>query len=107
MAVATRKQRKIYLLDSYAVDITGSKLPSNRQALGYFLYLHREVQHTIRIAATLTIEKIFLFWEKAGIPVKQKRNAIKKLESFFHSWQNLQKHEKRQPITQKAHEEKF
>ena len=107
MAVATRKQRKIYYLDSYAVDITGSKLPSNRQALGSFLYLHREVQHTIRIAATLTIEKIFLFWEKAGIPVKQKRNAIKKLEYFFHSWQNLQKHEKRQPITQKAHEEKF
>ena len=89
------------------MDITGSKLPSNRQVLGYFLFLHREVQHTIRIAATLTIEKIFLFWEKAGIPVKQKRNAIKKLESFFHSWQNLQKHEKRQSITQKAHEEKF
>ena len=89
------------------MDITGCKLPSNRQALGYFLHLHREVQHTIRIAATLTIEKIFLFWEKAGIPVKQKRNATRKLEYFFHSWQNLQKHEKRQSITQKAHEEKF
>ena len=107
MAVATRKQSKIYLLDSYAVDITGSKLPSNRQVLSYFLYLHQEVQHTIRIAATLTIEKIFLFWEKAGILVKQKRNAMKKLESFFHSWQNFQKHEKRKSITQKAHEEKF
>ena len=107
MAVATRKQSKIYCLDSYVVDMTGSKLPSNRQALGHFLYLHREVQHTIQIAATLTIEKIFLFWEKAGIPTKQKRNAIKKLESFFHSWQNLQKHEKRQSISQKVHEEKF
>ena len=94
-------------MDSYVVDISGSKLPSNRQALGHFLYLHRKVQHTIRIAATLTIEKIFLFWEKAGIPTKQKRNAMKKLESFFYSWQNLQKHEKRQSITQKAHEEKF
>ena len=107
MAVTTRKQSKMYLLDSYAVDITWSRLPSNRQALGYFLYLHWEVQHTIRIAATLTIEKIFLFWEKDGIAVKQKRNAIKKLESFFYSWQKLQKHEKRQSITQKAHEEKF
>ena len=95
MAVATKKQSKIYVLDSFVMDITGCKLPFNTQALGHFLHLHREVQHTIRIAATLTIEKTFLFWEKTGIPVNQKRNAIKKLEFFFHSWQNLKKHEKR------------
>ena len=105
MAVATRNEKKIYLLDSYVVDITGSKLPSNKQAMGHFLYLHREGKHTIRTAATLTIEKIFVFWEKACIPVKQKRNAITKLENLFRSWLNLQKNEKRQSITQKTHEE--
>ena len=48
-----------------------------------------------------------MFWEKACIPVKQRRNAITKLENLFLSWQNLQKHEKRQSITQKTHEENF
>ena len=83
MAVATRKQSKIYLLDSYVVDITGSKLPSNRQALDHFQYLHREVQRTIRVAATLTIDKIVWFWEKTGIPTKQKGNAVKKRSLSF------------------------
>ena len=61
MATATRNKKKLYLLGSYIDDITGAKLPSNKQALGYFLNLHREENHTIRKAATLTIEKIFVF----------------------------------------------
>ena len=107
MATATRNKKKLYLLGSYIDDITGAKLPSNKQALGYFLNLHREENHTIRKAATRTIEKIFVFWQKASIPVKQKQNAISKLEKYFQKWQNLQKHKSRNTDTQKGHEESF
>jgi len=65
-----RNQKKLYLLDFYVNDIIGAKLPSNKQALSYFLYLHREENCAIRKAATLTIEKIYVFWQKAGIPGK-------------------------------------
>jgi len=37
----------VFLLEKYEDDIKGSKLPSNRQALGYFLYLHCELKKTI------------------------------------------------------------
>jgi len=107
MATATRNQKKLYLLDSYVQEITGAKLPSNKQALGYFLYLHREQSYPIRKAAALTIEKIFIFWQKASIPVKQKQNAIIKLEKFFRKWQTLQKHKTRKSVTQAEQEETF
>lgn len=107
MAVSTRNQKCIYLLDSYITDITGSKLPSNRQALGYFLYLHLEGKETIRQASTLTIEKVFKFWEKACIPVKHKKNAITKLEKLYNSWKNLRKHKLRCSITQQKQESEF
>ena len=95
MASATRNQKKLYLLDSYVDEINGAKLPSNKQASGYFLYLYREKYFTIRKAANLTIEKIFVFWQRASILVKQKQNASTKLEKYFQEWQSLQKHKLR------------
>ena len=107
MASATRNQKKLYLLDSYVDKINGAKLPSNKQALGYFLYLYCEKNFTIRKAANLTIEKIFVFWQRASIPVKQKQNALIKLEKYFQKWQSLQKHKLRDSDNQRQQEEAF
>lgn len=107
MADATRTITKLYLLDSYVENITGSKLPSNRQALGYFLFLHRQNKHPTKQAAALTIEKIFAFWNKANIPVRPKQHCVKKLETLFHKWQGLHKHAARKTSFQEMHEKAF
>ena len=66
MADATRSKTKLYLLDSFEEDITGSKLSPNRQTLSYFLFLHCQKKHTIKKAAALTIDKISVFWSKVN-----------------------------------------
>ena len=74
------KREKLFLLDKYVDEIIGSKLPSRRQALGYFLYLHRQQKQAIRIASTATIDKVQEFWDKACIPVRHKQDCIKQVE---------------------------
>ena len=71
------------------------------------MYLHRERNFTIRKAANLTITKIFVFWQRASIPVKQKQNAITKLEKYFQKWQSLQKRKLRNSDNQRQQEEAF
>ena len=94
-------------MDLYVDEIKGAKVPSNKQALGYFLYLHREKNFAIRKAANLAIKKIFVFWQRASIPVKQKQNAITKLEKYFQKWQSLQKHKLRDSDNQRQQVEAF
>jgi len=60
--MASKKRQSVYLLDKYVEEIRGAKLPSNRQALGHFLYLHREQKKTIREASTCTVERVEEFW---------------------------------------------
>ena len=40
------------------------------QILEYFLFLYRQNKLTIKQAAALAIEKIFVFWKKTNIPVR-------------------------------------
>ena len=52
----SKKARDIFLL-RFLDDIKGSKLTSKRDALEYFIYLHKERKLTIREASTAVIEK--------------------------------------------------
>jgi hypothetical protein len=64
----TRGRDSVYLIGAYEHTILGSKLPSYRQAFGYFLYLHKKEKKTIRDASHQVINAVAAFWEKAGIP---------------------------------------
>jgi len=107
MATGTRSNCKLYLVDSFLEDITGSKLPSNREVFCYFLYLHLQKKKTIRKSASETIDKILVFWKKANIPVKYKQDAIKKLESMFYAWKDLKKHQSRKSKIHSKKEDDF
>lgn len=56
---------KVHLLDKYDEDIKAVRLPSNRQVLGYFLYL--DIEKKLRV-------------QLARIPVRHKQDAIKKMK---------------------------
>ena len=89
MATGTRSNFNLHFVNSF-VEVTDSKLTSNRQVFGYFLLLHLQ-KKMIRDSETETTQKALLFWNKANIPVQYKQDAIKKLEFMFHCWPRLEK----------------
>lgn len=109
MATRVKTREKMYLLDTFADDIKGSKLPSNRQVLGHFLYRHRKGfdGETLRCAATKTVEKIQEFWDRARIPVRHKQDSIKKVEVLFYTWKALKKNASRRTVNQIKKEDDF
>jgi len=105
--MGTRSQTQIYLLGSTVTDILGCKLPSNRQVFGLFLHLHLTEHLTIRSAATEVIQKVFSFWYRARIPLRQLQHCISKLEKLFSEWTVLKKHKNRETPLHKQKETAF
>ncbi|ESO02979.1 hypothetical protein HELRODRAFT_80695 [Helobdella robusta] len=88
---SSRQKDKIYLLGFVTHQITGGKLPSNRQVLRSLFYNIREVKLNIKDAARLTIKEVFIFWEKARIQTKHLKDSVAKLEKLHEEWRKLQK----------------
>lgn len=89
--VSSRQKDKIFLIGYMSHQITGSKLPSNRQVLRSLFYNKRQVKLETRDAARLTIQEVILFWEKAKIQTKHLKDCIAKLEKLHEEWRKLQK----------------
>lgn len=107
MATSTRKTSVIWLVGAEEARITGSKLPSNKQALSVFFYHHRTLLKTVHESAVLVVKEVVSFWNKARIPVRPQHHAVKQLESLFETWQKLKKNSKRTSQTQTANESHF
>lgn len=104
----TRSKDKYFLLDFIVKKFHGSKLPSNRDALGVFLRRHVEEKETIRESATKTIRDLIPFWVgKARIPVRPEHHAIKQLEILFQTWKDLKRLRNRRTPAQIKKEETF
>lgn len=101
--ISVRDNTKIYLVGHMSHQITGGKLPSNGQVLRTLFYNTRQVGLSVREAATLTLNEVTLFWEKARIPTQLKKNALVKVEKLHGEWHSLQKGSHRKS---KSHEEK-
>ena len=82
-------------------------MPSNGDALGYFLYLHKEKKMTIRQSSTAVIEKIAEFWHRARIPMGHKNKMIEKFEALYRDYQLLKKGRGRRSVPQMTKEKVF
>ena len=92
MSVELRSAKKtIYLVGAANHQITGAKLPSNRQILAVLFFNIQEVKLTVSESANLVIRECILFGEKARIPTKSSPNCVKKLVDLHHVWRELQK----------------
>ena len=104
--MARIKRKIVYLVDNYEEDIKGSKLPSNKQVLCFFLHNHNILQEGIRDSATKTVEKVAEFWNRARIPIRHKQDCIKQVIGLFEKWKGIKKNAGRQAKTQKQKEER-
>ncbi|ESO06037.1 hypothetical protein HELRODRAFT_160152 [Helobdella robusta] len=104
---SSRQKDKIYLIGFVTHQITGGKLPSNRQVLRSLFYNIREVKLNIKGAARLTIKKVFIFWEKARIQTKHLKDSVAKLEKLHEEWRKLQKNSNRTGPAQTEKEKLF
>jgi hypothetical protein len=107
MASGTRSKTDIWLVGSEETEITGSKLPSNRQVLTKFSYHHKTLKMTIRDSSAAVITAVKVFWAKARIPIRQDQHCIGKTEQLFNRWAGLKKNSKRKTDTQRENETIF
>ncbi|XP_054084426.1 uncharacterized protein LOC128921311 [Zeugodacus cucurbitae] len=81
----------IELIGRISHQITGAKLPSNKQVLQLLFYNIRFVYRQLRESAKLTINAVLIFWQQARIPTKDVARCVDKLESLYKLWQKIQK----------------
>jgi hypothetical protein len=105
--MATRSKQQVYLLGNVVTELTSSKLPSVRMALGLLLHYHTGMKQTIRQSSTASLIKISKFWHKGKIPMQDNKNCITKLEKIFQAWPLLKKNKGRQTPVQSAKETAF
>lgn len=95
------KKRCVWLVGTTLDELTGCKLPSNRQVLSRFLHLHSKEHATIHSSATTTAREIKQFWDKARIPIRKECHVIDKIAKLHSAWQNLKKSATRKGDAQK------
>jgi hypothetical protein len=108
MAVELRSTKKdIFLVGDIKHQITGAKLPSNRQVLAVLFYNIREVKLTVTESANLVIRECIIFWEKTRTPTRSLPNCVKKLVDLHQVWRALQKNSKKIQEVHKRREQHF
>ena len=82
MAAKTRSSQHVWLIGFPTDGILGSKLPSGRDVLRFFIQ-HREHKCTIRESAHATYDELIKIWNRCRLPVKSKRDIIDKIERIY------------------------
>ena len=100
-------RKTLYLVGAAVNEVNGCKLPSIKQAFGYFLFLHYEEKMTVRDALRTAIRRIIRFWENSCIPTRHEQHCISKLEKVFEEWKGLKKHASRTSDSHKRREKEF
>jgi len=72
-----------------------------------FFHYYVDLKRTIREAATAAVETAIPFWEKARIPIREKKHLITKVEKLHEKWKTLKKTRYRKGEKQKQDEAKF
>lgn len=83
--------RNVELIGTTSHQITGAKLPSNRQLLQVMFYNMRFVNLKARPRAKLAIDAAEIFWHQARIPIRKDDKSVEKLIKLYEKWKNIQK----------------
>lgn len=81
----------IFLFGDVSSQIVGNKLPTEKQVLRVLFSNIRQLKYSLRQSATLVVKEVWIFWEKAGIPVQTLHRCVEKVESLYNCWRSLQK----------------
>lgn len=72
-------------------QITGAKLPSNRQVLEVFFHNMRFVKLTSTDSARLAINAVQIYWQQERIPIRYESRCVDKLLKLYENWKNIQR----------------
>lgn len=67
----------VFLAGAMDYQITGSKLPSQKNSLSVLFYNLQIVKLNLHESATLVLDECLIFWKKARIPTQDISNIIK------------------------------
>lgn len=87
----TDNVEKLDLIGRISHQITGAKLPSNRQLLQVLFYNIRFVDRQLRGSAKLTISAALIYWQQARIPTRDLFRCVEKLEKLYKTYRNILK----------------
>ena len=102
-----RKETDVWIIGPCSDSLSQTKLPTIRQVLSLFFYLHKVEMKTVRDSSRAAVRATLHLWEKARIPTTIERNAIEKLEKAFDQWVRLKKSSTRRTESQAANEAAF
>lgn len=84
-------RKPMFLLDNLTNDISGNKLPTNKQVLRLLFHCTKNMKTTVYEGCKITIEKVKKFWVFAGIFILDDKRCIKKLESLHEEYRMVHK----------------
>lgn len=86
---AVEDKSNIHLVGRTTHQITGAKLPSNRQVLQVFFHNLRFVKLDKYKSADLTIDSVLIFWKQAHIPTRGHNKCAEKLVALYQKLRNF------------------
>lgn len=92
MSLKQRLRQNIFLIGDIEFQIIGNKLPSKLQALKVlFFHLRDGNQMSLRESATLVVNEVLIFWQKAHLPTRRPTHCMEQLETLHKTWRSIQK----------------
>lgn len=85
----------VFLVGAMNYQITGSKLPSQKNCLSVLFYNLRIVKLFLHESAALVVDECLIFWKKARIPTQDPSNIMKKLKKLYEDLRTLEKSKNR------------
>jgi len=81
--VLRRRETDNWLAGLCKLELTGSKLPSQREILAVFMNHHKIEHKTVKESAALLAKEVMVFWEKARISTKRNGHVAEKVKKII------------------------
>lgn len=91
MASGSRAVTNVYLLHSGESAIIGSMLPTCKQVLQYYFYLHLNQKMTTKEAAAKTMKLVSTLWYRVRSPMLEVQRARENVIRLHDNWKSLKK----------------
>lgn len=81
----------VYLVGMCNSQISGRKLPSNRQVMSLFFYKYYFLKKSIHESSIDVSNDVINIWSPTGIILIKSKWIINKIEKLYYEWKNLKK----------------
>lgn len=82
---------EVPLIGEIQHQITGAKLPSNRQVLKVMFYNMRVTGFNIPKPTKLAVDATLIFWQQARILTRNVNKCVNKLKKIYEDWRKIEK----------------